>query len=334
VNASLVPEAGGLAPGGHAAADFAIAFVIPAFNEERLLPETLESIDKLLRDRLSYEIVVVDNGSTDGTLDVARRHHATTDVLRGVTVGALRNHGARLSSARVLVFLDADVVITCDWASHIEEALHQLADDPSIITGSACGVPYDASWLERNWFGPWQTGRTSHMNSGHMIIARTLFETLGGFAEQMQTGEDYEFSLRAQKTGARLLSNPLLSVIHNGYPKSLGAFMKREIWHGRSDFESMQTIVRSPIAMAAFAFVFLHVMLVTGLMTGSPPVTLFGVCAIALICLAAAIRQYRHQKVPVILSNAVIYYFYFAARFFAFVKERGAGGSFVHRESR
>lgn len=329
----LVSE-GAKVGGEHVSGTFAIAFVIPAFNEETLLPETLESIHRLLGDRVPYQIVVVDNGSTDGTLDVAWRYHATTHVVRDVTVGALRNHGARLAAARVFVFLDADVVITREWSIHIEEVLRQLADDPFIVTGSACGVPPNASWLERYWFGPWQTGRTGHINSGHMIVARTLFEKLGGFAEQLRTGEDYEFSLRAQKAGARLLSNPLLSVIHNGYPKSLGAFMKREIWHGSSDFESMQMIVRSPIAIAALAFGFMHVLLLTALLTGWAHIALIALSCIALLCLAAAVRQYRHQTVPVILANAGIYYFYFAARFLSFLKERRGRTSFVHRESR
>jgi GT2 family glycosyltransferase len=330
----MVAETGGSILIDAAAADVPIAFVLPALNEEKYLPETLESIRRLLKGRISYELVVVDNGSTDGTVQLAQQHGAATFILHGVTVGAMRNHGARHSFAPVLVFLDADVVLTTEWAANIEMTLRKLRAEPMTITGSACGVPGNAKWLERNWFGPWRTGRTSHMNSGHMIIARTVFEDIGGFDERLKTGEDYEFSLRAQNAGVKLVSNPQLAVVHNGYPKTLGAFMRREAWHGRSDFDSVRTILQSKIAIAVLVFSFLHVALFAALVVGSITVAAGALGGIISICVAAAFRQYRHENPVVVLSNSAIYYVYFAARFGAFLNALLGRTSFVHREHR
>jgi glycosyltransferase involved in cell wall biosynthesis len=312
----------------------AVAFIIPAFNEEKYLPLTLQSIRTLLSGTLSYETVVVDHGSSDRTVEIARLNGADTHVKSGGTVGGLRNWGAQHSSAPILVFLDADVVLTPSWMAHINQTLAQLEEDPFVITGSTCGIPEDASWLERSWFGPWKTGRASHINSGHLIIARALFERLGGFDESLRTGEDYEFSMRAQQAGAKLSVVPELGVIHNGYPKTLGAFMRREVWHGQSDFDSVRAMAGSPVAIGVFVFAALHAVAVFAAVRGSPVVALCAVAAIVCLCAVASVRQYRHERVSVISSNVVIYYFYFAARFIAFIKAQIGRETFLHRENR
>src|SRR5262245_12307667 len=89
-----------------------VAVVIPAYNEERFIGATIDSVHAALKARYRYEIVVVDNGSTDGTASIARAHGAEMYVVPGVTVASLRNYGAARCSARVLVFIDADVVLT------------------------------------------------------------------------------------------------------------------------------------------------------------------------------------------------------------------------------
>ena len=84
-----------------------VSIIIPAFNEERWLPATLRGL-RGLEAAASREIIVVDNGSTDRTRDLAREAGATVLVVPGVSVGALRNAGVRLATGDVLAFLDAD----------------------------------------------------------------------------------------------------------------------------------------------------------------------------------------------------------------------------------
>jgi glycosyltransferase involved in cell wall biosynthesis len=314
--------------------DCAISFIIPAFNEEKFLPETLASIHAFAGTRRRYEIIVVDNGSTDNTVARAHEHGAIAHVVTGGTVGALRNYGAGRASGSLLVFLDADVVLTEYWSANIESTLEELDADPLVITGSACGIPPDAGWLERNWFGPWRTGRSSHINSGHMVLTRSLFERLGGFDEQLHTGEDYEFSLRAQRAGAQLESNPQLAVIHNGYPKTLKAFIKREVWHGQSDFVTLKAIMRSGIAIAVLVFLALHAIAITGLAAGAWRIAVPAAGAIILMCIAMSVRQYRNEPATVIISNTVIYYLYFVARSMALFKAQTSSSSYVHRDDR
>jgi hypothetical protein len=106
------------------------------------------------------------------------------------------------------------------------------------------------------------------------------------------------------------------------------------MWHGRSDFVSARAILRSPIALATLLFIGLHVFTVAGLIAGAGRTAVISSAALALMCAAAAVRQFRHRPVPVILENTVVYYLYFVGRSLAFFQARSARGSFVHRERR
>src|SRR5262245_30401408 len=90
--------------------------IIPAFNEERYLGPTLESlnaaVDRLRRKRgKSAEVIVVDDASTDGTAAVARQLGATVHHEADHNIARARNLGAEQALAPVLVFIDADTLV-------------------------------------------------------------------------------------------------------------------------------------------------------------------------------------------------------------------------------
>ncbi len=89
-----------------------ISFIIPAYNEERLLGRTLSAIDEATR-RLgeAIEVIVVDDASTDGTAAVAHAHGARVIPVRRRQIAATRNAGAREAAGEMLVFVDADTIV-------------------------------------------------------------------------------------------------------------------------------------------------------------------------------------------------------------------------------
>ncbi len=104
-----------------------ISVVIPAFNEEGYLGETLARLNRakaFLRDEesLPAEIIVVDNDSDDSTADVARALSATVVRETQHNVAKVRNTGAKLSNGDVLVLVDADTVVPDELLSRIVEA--------------------------------------------------------------------------------------------------------------------------------------------------------------------------------------------------------------------
>jgi glycosyltransferase involved in cell wall biosynthesis len=94
-----------------------ISVIVPAYNEEKYLGATLKSIQKakeflLEKDALPIEIIVVDNGSTDSTSDIALLSGASVVKETKHNVARVRNAGASFAKGEVLVFIDADTIVT------------------------------------------------------------------------------------------------------------------------------------------------------------------------------------------------------------------------------
>lgn len=206
-----------------------ISVVIPAFNEERILAETIAAVKANDFPVDDYEIIIVNNGSTDRTSEIVRRANVKLVECNRRFVGAARNLGVESAQGEYLAFLDADCVPHSDW---LREGLKSLELEPC-ITGAVCGIPKDAEWLEKAWFSQKRSGRAevAHINSGNLFVPRRLFAEVGGFDETMSSGEDAEFCCRA-KTKVRVIADDRIQVVHFGNPKTIKAFLKREIWHG------------------------------------------------------------------------------------------------------
>lgn len=297
-----------------------LSFVIPAMNEEAGIGATLDAIRNVMPDGLDYEILVADHGSVDRTAEVARARGARVEVLPGGTIGSLRNRAVEEANGEILVFLDADVHVTSRWAGRLPAVLALLDGDPAIVTGAACDVSADPSWLERTWFRPRK--RHSHIGTGHMILRRALFDELGGFDPDLETGEDFEFSTRVTRRGGRLVADPALLAHHVGYPRTLRAFFWREAWHGRSDFASLGAIIRSRVALLTLAFLAAHAAVLLGLVVGMAWLAASGLLGIAAVCLASALYKFGPDPGDA-LRGAAVYYVYYWGRSFSIV---GLGG--------
>ena len=100
-----------------------ISVVIPALNEEKLLPNTLASLNAL--DRKPDEIIVIDASSTDLTVKVAEKMGAKVVTVPKSTIGFSRQQGIEQATGDVIAFTDADAVLPHDWLNRIERALNK-----------------------------------------------------------------------------------------------------------------------------------------------------------------------------------------------------------------
>lgn len=291
-----------------------LSFVIPARNEAEHIGAVIESIHRFAGPS-SREIIVVDNGSTDDTPALARAHGAEVLSFPGVTVAELRNQGVARSHGEVLVFLDGDVLLTEGWRDALPGVLDDLRVHPDTVTGSRCGISQQHNWIELTWFKPLLTEQPNYINSGHLITTRQLFQRVSGFDARLETGEDSDFSQRARALGARIVNNPALEVIHEGYPKTLGRFIRREMWHGRGNFQSLRQLGKSKIAPMTILFLALHIGAVTSLFSGwgVPGVPLLAGAGIVALCGLASFQKYR-RPIRTVLINGYLYYWYFLAR--------------------
>jgi glycosyltransferase involved in cell wall biosynthesis len=194
-----------------------VSVIVPAYNAAGYLQAAVESA--LAQTRRDLEVIVVDDGSTDGTPDVLERCRALDParvrIVRQANAGPsrARNHAIRVARGRLLALLDADD----EWMpTFLEEQLGILESRPDVAVvttnalnrGGACdGQPY----------GPWPDPRpdpdlSSILADETSVFVMTVFrrqvvEAIGGFDESLRTNEDYDFWIRAAMAGFRFARN-------------------------------------------------------------------------------------------------------------------------------
>ncbi len=233
-----------------------LSFIIPTYNEERYIRRSIESIQSNVEGVFDYEILVVDNASTDDTVSIARK--LGVQVLEKpykFTISAVRNIGAEASQGDILIFIDGDVYLHDTWIENFPAVLERIQATP-LVAGSVYAVDPEASWVAKSWFQPWfdKQEQVAFINAGHLLITRELFNKIGGFDEALETGEDHEFCERARTVGAPIANFPALVAVHLGYPNSLGHFFRRERWHGKGNFSPWSRILASKIPFITLAF--------------------------------------------------------------------------------
>ncbi len=173
-----------------------ISVVIPALNEESHLEKTLQSITKQEGD---YEFFVVDGGSSDNTVTIAKRYTTVINSLRGRAIQM--NTGAKACSGDILLFLHADTILPDNAFREIRK---RMKDDA--VAGGSFYIAFDAdtfilkgvSFITRFNF------RLFHFGDQGIFVRRTVFQTLQGYKE-MPIMEDYDFYKRLGKQGKVIL---------------------------------------------------------------------------------------------------------------------------------
>ena len=294
-----------------------ISVIIPAYNEEKYIYQTA-TIKRWMPSNFSFEVIVVDHGSSDKTVAIAIECGVTVVDGKGLkTIAALRNLGVKQAKGKILFFIDADITFSQQWSNNITDVVLSLQDDPNQICGSLPIVPEDSSKLMKYWFNPnAMEEKPKYIGSCHLLTSRYLFDKVGGFPEEMETAEDYTFCLNAAGIGAKLSACPELVVVHHGAPNTFTTFVKREIWHGRGDWTNISSVLSSKVAILTLFFIFAHLMLAWSLLFYH---NLYGlpyliVAFILSICLFSSVFKFSKHGVLKVFVNACIYYVYFFSR--------------------
>jgi len=294
-----------------------ISIIIPAYNEEAFIGQTLDSINLLLSDSVegfNYEVIVVDNGSTDRTRGIALSKGAKVLDFPVGTIAAVRNFGVRNSTGKVLVFLDADVCLTSSWVDEFKSIYPRLLAGEKFITGSQCAPPDSNNWLLKYWFRSfYEVADAVHLGSAHLIMSSVCFNLIGGFDPEKETGEDYDICRQCVDAGYHIENNLSLLVYHNDFPTNVVKFMKREAWHGIGDYSSLESMMSSKVAQVTLIFVGLHILggyLVFTERGGGGWV----VCMLLLILSLTTCKRFGFKGLRALMVNSGISYFYFLGR--------------------
>ena len=141
-----------------------VSFVIPAWNEESVLGPTLEALD-VARRRLAEpsEVIVADDSSTDRTADIARQRGAKVVSIHHRQISATRNAGAREATGDLLVFIDADTLVSPEALSAAVAAVRGAPLAAAAPFGTAGGFRFTCEFLSRSRSGlhkrcDWRSG--------------------------------------------------------------------------------------------------------------------------------------------------------------------------------
>lgn len=186
-----------------------ISVVIPAYNAEAWLDQSLASV--AAQTYPAYEVIAVDDGSTDGTLHYLQGHSGVTRVIQTDHVGpaVARNAGIAVATGDWVAFLDAD-----DWwhPTHLEQVHHLVQDGTDVVyLGAAEHFSINVNRVvSRSDVGPFQqpTAGLDHdtyfqlylkhglLELSSLVARRERIQAIGGFAPELRGAEDLDVMLR------------------------------------------------------------------------------------------------------------------------------------------
>ena len=218
-----------------------ISVVVPVLNGAATIADQLAALAGQ-EGGGDWEVVVADNGSTDGTNAVVSSFVGRLPSLRVIDASArrgpaaARNQGAAAAHGDALLFCDADDVVAPGWLATMAGAVTQH----DFVAGS---LDFGSHWLPAppdgdkrpHWAPTTGTfGWLKYALGANLAVSRKAFTHVGGFAEELQAGEDVDLSWRLQLAGYPLHHEPSALVHKRPRPTSRHK-VRQQINYGRHD---------------------------------------------------------------------------------------------------
>ncbi|MGD0092574.1 MAG: glycosyltransferase [Planctomycetota bacterium] len=214
-----------------------VSFIIPAYNEEALLVRTLDSVQAAASAvQMAYEVIVVNDASTDGTAELARQRGVRVVDVSCRQIAAVRNAGARAATGDVFIFLDADTVVP---EAALRAALQAL--EAGAVGGGARiamdGVLPAGMRLFFVLFTLFYFRLMKWAAGCFVFVRREAFEKAGGFDEQYYASEEVHFSQALKRLGKFVIVKPAVVTSSRKIHTYTVREMLRPVWsvlfHGR-----------------------------------------------------------------------------------------------------
>ena len=186
-----------------------VSVVIPLFEHAKYVGEAIESV--LAQTRPVFELVVVDDGSTDGGAEIAAAYGSSVRVVQQPHsgIGAARNHGARLTTGDLLAFLDADDVVPLERFERQVAFLEAFPDVDGVfgaVTEFAESGAVVGEWPVR---AP-RTAQIARLPST-LLFRRSAFDRVGPYDENLKRSEGLDWLARSDDAG--IVLRPIDAVV-------------------------------------------------------------------------------------------------------------------------
>lgn len=235
-----------------------ISVVVPYLNQPEYLDNCLQALGRQTFDLKQFEIIVVDNGSSELPSEICRRYpNVALTSEKSPGPGPARNRGISLSAAPVLAFIDADCIAAPDW---LQTIVDEFADPKTHVIGGdvriALADPTSMTMLEAYesiyaYRQKMYIERLGFSGTGNLAMRRWVFEKVGPFAG-IDVAEDREWGKRANALGFSTTYCPAMKVFHparksfselqakwnrhvaHDYAEQVHGFQGRIVWLGKA----------------------------------------------------------------------------------------------------
>ncbi len=182
-----------------------VSVVVPAFNEARYIRACLQALRCQEHPGFAFEIIVVDDGSTDGTAAIARQHGARVIAQSRRGVSGARQAGFEAARGEIVASMDADSAPPRDWLRRLVAELLRAPDIVGVYGPiRLCGKPYE-KWVSQVMSGLsfWLNNciRKPMFSGQNFAVRREAWARVGGFDPNWASSEDTLLSLKLAQIG-------------------------------------------------------------------------------------------------------------------------------------
>ena len=215
-----------------------VSVIVPAYNAQKTIGQCIDALLAQTYPRESYEVIVVDDGSTDGTTDVVKAYQVKYLYQRNQGPATARNIGVREAQGEIILFTDSDCVPFNNW---IEEMVEPFKNKEVVAVKGAYKTRQKSmtarfAQLEfEERFEMLKKAESIDMVDTYAAgFRKDIFLLMGGFDPYfpVANNEDTELSYRMSKLGYKMVFNPDAIVYHLNHPSTIRRYSRLKFWRG------------------------------------------------------------------------------------------------------
>ena len=213
------------------------SIIIPAYNSEKTLSACLESLEDQSLSKEDYEVIVVDDGSTDSTATIAKKFNNKYIYQTNQGPASARNKGVKSAVGDIILFTDSDCVPDHNW---IREMVKPFSNSEVIgVKGTyktkqkELAAKFAQAEFEDRYDLLQKSSTIDMIDTYSAAYRKDVFLNIGGFDQSfpVANNEDTDLSYRLAASGYKLVFNPNAFVYHN-HPDTLTKYLKIKFWRG------------------------------------------------------------------------------------------------------
>ncbi|MDG6250544.1 glycosyltransferase [Methanocalculus sp.] len=198
---------------------FNISIICPVFNEEGNISQLIESLMEQINDTNEFEILIVDNNSTDNTVKIIQKYPVKL-VSENSTQSsyAARNKGLKHAKGEVIAFIDSDCIASPEW---IKEGIEALVAEDADMVGGNVQFYYSEERTAAELYDSIMNMQMEHnirernvAKTANLFVRTEVFKKIGLFPDDVQSGGDVQWTGKATQKGFKLVYAPKAVVYH------------------------------------------------------------------------------------------------------------------------